>query len=191
MLHPQGPSSHDVGCLRSLNCLTLFPWFMKADIAMSWFNSFECTINAFQYRIASFKGLFHSSSARRVFAAIDNVKFSFIEDWPIFFCNFHHKIFRCHTNPLPVKFWVVHNIIHLPQYTIFFSCSSIHTLGPFVTFVNVHVKREIPGQQPFVFSQIPGISFHVRRLSFFRRGATVSVELTSGPSVSPDDSICE
>ena len=29
------------------NCLTLFPWFMKADIAMSWFKSLECTTNAF------------------------------------------------------------------------------------------------------------------------------------------------
>ena len=69
MLHKVLPATM-LATHEASNCLTLLLWFMKADIAISWFESLEYTTNAFQYRIVSFKGFFHSSLVIKAFVVI-------------------------------------------------------------------------------------------------------------------------
>ena len=157
MLHPQGHSNHNVSRPRSLELPHFVPLVHKSRYRNQLVRVFGLyheglpISNCVFQRTLPFIVFKNGFCSHHTMLAVDYVKFSFLEGWPILLCNFHHRVLRCHTNRLSVKFGIVHDVVHLPSHLTFFFRPCIHTLGPFVALVNVYVKRKIPTKWPTIF----------------------------------------
>lgn len=112
VLHPQGPPSHDVNCPRSLKMPSFIPLvhenkYCNKLVSSPWNTRWMSS----SIGLLFWKDFFTHHRQRELLRpsyCVGRQQCRIIFPWEltnIFFCNFHYKIFGCHTNFFTCQIW--------------------------------------------------------------------------------------
>ena len=181
-------------------CLPLFPWFMKTNIAISWFQVLEIhdeclpVSDCFSERIFSLIIDKESFYGHHTVLAANNVEFFFFENWPIYFSVTSTTRFLgvtqifCLSNLI---LFICHHIPFSPFALVFILSDPLWYSKHLREMWNTFQVASNPLSSHWTLGIFLWITRRKGVIFFLKRVATVNVELTTGSSVSPEDSIGE